>query len=100
MSYKFQTKIAKLSSIHSGIFFILVITTVILSKKISFSDTSFITITCFFLISTLGVLHGSLDNFKGEKLLRIYKIKHKFLFYFSYIFLACSVIIIWKFLPS
>jgi len=100
MSYKIQTKIAKLSSIHSVFFFILVITTIILSKNFSFSDTSFKTIVCFFLISTLGVSHGSLDNFKGEKLLKIYKIKHKFLFYFSYIFLACTVIIIWKFLPS
>jgi len=99
MSYKIQTKIAKLSSMHSGIFFLLVITAIILSKKFSFSDTSFITIVCFFLISTLGVSHGSLDNLKGEKLLKIYKIKHKFLFYFFYIFLSCSVIIIWKLLP-
>ena len=100
MSYKIQTKIAKLSIKHSGIFFLLVIIAIILSKVFSFSETSFITIFCFFLISTLGVSHGSLDNFKGEKLLKIYKIKHKFLFYFSYIFLACSIIIIWKFLPS
>jgi len=100
MSYKIQKKIAKLSSKHSGIFFLLVIIAVILTKVFSFSETSFITIFCFFLISTLGVSHGSLDNFKGEKLLKVYKIKHKFLFYFSYIFLACSIIIIWKFLPS
>ena len=100
MSYKIQTKIAKLSSKHSGIFFLLVVIAIILSKVFSFSETSFITIFCFFLISTLGVSHGSFDNFKGEKLLKIYKIKHKFLFYFSYIFLACSIIIIWKFLPS
>jgi Brp/Blh family beta-carotene 15,15'-monooxygenase len=100
MSYKIQTKIAKLSSKHSGIFFLLVIIAIILSKIFSFSETSFITILCFFLILTLGISHGSLDNFKGEKLLKIYKIKHKFLFYFSYIFLACSIIIIWKFLPS
>ena len=100
MSYKIQKKIAKLSSKHSRIFFLLAIIAVILSKVFSFSETSFITIFCFFLISTLGVSHGSLDNFKGEKLLKIYKIKHKFLFYFSYIFLACSIIIIWKFLPS
>ena len=100
MSYKIQKKIAKLSIKHSGIFFLLVIIAIILSKVFSFSETSFITIFCFFLISTLGVSHGSFDNFKGEKLLKIYKIKHKFLFYFSYIFLACSIIIIWKFLPS
>ena len=100
MSYKIQTKIAKLSSKHSRIFILLVIIAIILSKVFYFSETSFIRIFCFFLISTLGVSHGSLDNFKGEKLLKIYKIKHKFLFYFSYIFLACSIIIIWKFLPS
>ena len=100
MSYKIQKKIAKLSSKHSVIFFLLVIIVIILSKVFSFSETSFITIFSFFLISTLGVSHGSLDNFKGEKLLKIYKIKHKFLFYFSYIFLAFSIIVIWKFLPS
>jgi len=100
MIYKIQTQVAKLSSKHSGIFFLLVITTIILSKIFSISNNSFLTIVCFFLISTLGVSHGSLDNFKGQKLLKKYKIKSKFLFYFSYIFLTCAVIIFWKFFPS
>ena len=100
MIYKIQTKVAKLSSKHSEIFFLLVITSIILANIFSISNTAFLTIICFFLISTLGVSHGSLDDFKGQKLLKKYKIKNKFLFYFSYIFLTCAVIMCWKFFPS
>ena len=33
-----------------------------------------------FIILTIGISHGSLDNIKGEKLLKIYKIKNNFFF--------------------
>ena len=100
MSYKIQKKIAKLSSKHSRIFFLLAIIAVILSKVFSFSETSFITIFCFFLISTLGVSHGSLDNFKGKKLLKTYKIKNQFIFFLLYILISFVVILAWLLSPS
>jgi Brp/Blh family beta-carotene 15,15'-monooxygenase len=49
---------------------------------------------------TIGISHGSLDNLKGEKLLKIYKIKNQSIFYFSYIFICLVVILIWLLLPS
>ena len=99
MNYKIRNTVAKLSSKHSGVFFLFVICLIILSKIFFISDSSLITIICFFLVATIGVSHGALDNFKGEKLLEKYKIKHKFLFYLSYIFLAFIIIVIWNYLP-
>jgi len=93
-------KICSLSSKHSGLFLISTIFLILLSKLFSITDTSLLTISCFFLIAIIGISHGSLDNIKGNKLLKIYKIKNKFVFYFVYILLACVVIIVWNFLPS
>ena len=99
MNYKIKNTVARLGSKHSGFFFLFVIFLIILSKIFLVSDNSLITIICFFLIATIGVSHGSLDNLKGEKILKKYKIKHKFLFYLSYIFLAFVTVVIWNYLP-
>ena len=99
MNYKIKNAVAKLSSKHSGFFILFVICLIILSKTFFVSDNSIIVIVCFFLIATIGVSHGSLDNLKGEKLLKKYKIKHKFLFYLFYIFLAFITVVIWNYLP-
>ena len=58
-----------------------------------------ITLVCFFLIATIGVSHGSLDNFKGAKLLKILNIKNKLIFYFIYIFVALAVVSTWLIFP-
>ena len=58
-----------------------------------------VVIICFFLIATIGVSHGSLDHEKGSKLLKIYKIKNKFFFYFGYIFISLAVLGLWLILP-
>ena len=58
------------------------------------------TITCLFLILTIGMSHGSLDHLKGYKVLKYYKINNIFLFYISYIFLACVIITVWIFKPT
>ena len=62
-------------------------------------QTKGIALICFFLIATIGVSHGSLDNFKGAKLLKILNIKNKLLFYFSYIFISLVVITSWLIFP-
>ena len=36
----------------------------------------FVSVACFFLIVTIGVSHGALDNLKGKKLLKKYRIKN------------------------
>ena len=55
---------------------------------------------CFFLIATIGVSHGSLDNYKGKKLLKFYSLKNSIIFYLSYIFVAFFVIVLWKIFPA
>ena len=63
------------------------------------TQISNLTIICFFLIATVGVSHGSLDHVKGTKLLRIFKIKNKLLFYLIYIFISLIVVYLWLLLP-
>ena len=41
---------------------------------------NFTDLFCLFLIMSIGISHGSLDNLKGQKLLKIYKIKNQFIF--------------------
>ena len=55
---------------------------------------------CLLLILSIGVSHGSLDNLKGEKLLRIFGINNLIIFYLSYILIATVVIIFWIIMPS
>ena len=55
---------------------------------------------CFFLIATIGVSHGSLDNYKGKKLLKFYSLKNSIIFYSSYILVALLIILLWKVLPT
>ena len=57
------------------------------------------TMICFFLIVTIGVSHGSLDHIKGEKLLKIFKIKNKLNFYLGYISISFVIIGLWLILP-
>ena len=66
---------------------------------ISLADTS-VNIFCLFLILTIGMSHGSLDNWKGNKLLKIYKIKGSYIFYLIYILVALFVVALWLLLPS
>ncbi len=56
--------------------------------------------TCFFLIATIGVSHGALDNLKGKKLLKKYKIKNITFFYLIYLIISMFVIIFWIFVPT
>ena len=55
---------------------------------------------CLFLILTVGISHGSLDNLKGNKILKFYKIKNKVIFYLTYITLALLFTILWFLAPS
>ena len=38
-------------------------------------DLEYISIICFFLISTIGVSHGALDHEKGKKIIKLFKLK-------------------------
>jgi len=84
---------------HSVILFF--ITLILLaSNYLNFNyQISFLTIICFFLISTIGVTHGALDNLKGYKLLKIYGIKKNYVFYLAYITLSFFTIFFWILFP-
>ena len=55
---------------------------------------------CLLLILSIGISHGSLDNLKGEKLLKIFGINNFFIFYLLYILISILVIISWIIIPS
>ena len=57
-------------------------------------------IICLFTISIIGVSHGSLDNIKGIKLLKLFGYKSSVLFYFIYLIISLSIIIFWLMLPN
>ena len=55
---------------------------------------------CLFLILTIGISHGALDNFKGKKILGILGSKNMFKFYFSYLATSLIVIVTWLLFPT
>ena len=91
-----MTDYNQINKYHTIFLFLLSLFFLIL--KIDFQVKN-ITFVCFFLIATIGVSHGSLDNFKGAKLLKILNIKNKLIFYFIYIFVALAVIGTWLIFP-
>ena len=88
--------IKKVNFYHSLIFFI---TCIILSTSVFLRDNHLL-IVCLFLILTLGITHGSLDNIKGKKLLKIFDIKSMSIFYIGYSSFSLSIIIIWILFPK
>ena len=93
-----NNEIKKINLTHSFIFFLFSnIFSVIIFKL---SNLNISPLICLLLILTIGVSHGSLDHVKGKKLFNILNIKKISIFYFSYILIAISVIIIWTIMPS
>ena len=88
--------IKKISSYHSLIFFI---ASIVLSGFAFFRDNNLI-ILCLFLILTLGIAHGSLDNIKGKKLLKIFGIKSVSVFYVVYSLISLFIILTWIMFPK
>ena len=86
----------KIDFFHSLIFFNICI---FLTSINFIKDKNFL-ITCLLLIMSIGISHGSLDNWKGEKLLKILKIKELEKFYFFYISLSIFIIFLWILLPN
>ena len=80
-----------------NIFILFTVSEVLESKVI---EIPFKNIICFFLISIIGVSHGALDHIKGYKLMEVYKINNKYLFYPVYIFCCLLVIFFWIIFPS
>ena len=87
----------KINFNHSFIFFLLCnIFSLIAFKINTFTISPFI---CLLLILSIGISHGSLDNFKGRKLFQILEIDNFSVFYFAYILIALIVIFLWILIP-
>ena len=59
-------------------------------------DESVVLFVCLFFILSIGISHGALDNYKADKLLTIYKINNKAIFFGVYTFISVLVIFIWS----
>jgi len=91
-----MTNFIQINKYHTIILFFLSIIFFTLNINIQADN---ITAICFFLIVTVGVSHGSLDHIKGNKLLELFNIKNKLLFYFGYIVISLTIIVLWLILP-
>ena len=92
-----NNKSKKINFNHSFIFFLVCnIFSLIAFNFSTFSISPFI---CLLLILSIGISHGSLDNFKGRKLFQIFEIDNFSIFYFAYILIALIVIFSWILIP-
>ena len=82
---------------HSNYFFLLTIFLCLLQFLIKLdTDQAWVYLICFFLIITIGVSHGGLDNLKGKKLFSKLKLKNNFLlFYLAYSLIAILILVLW-----
>ena len=88
--------IKKINFYHSLIFFNICI----FSSAFAFVRNNNFIILCLFLILTLGISHGSLDNIKGKKLLKILDIKSMSIFYIGYSLISLFIILVWILFPK
>ena len=79
------------------LFTVVLSATTLLTKNIfSFTNETITLFICLFLILSIGISHGALDNYKANKLLKIYSIKNKAIFFIIYIFISVLVIFVWN----
>ncbi len=57
-------------------------------------------ILCLFMILLIGISHGSLDNVKGKKLLKLFGFKFQYLFYLVYLIVSLLIILLWLIFPN
>ena len=93
-----NNQIKKINFNHSFIFFLFCNIFSIITFKITYFIIS--PLICLFLILSIGVSHGALDNLKGRKLFQIFGISNFFIFYFSYILISLIVIVLWIIVPT
>ena len=87
----------KINFNHSFIFFL--VCNIFSLIAFNFNTLSISPFICLLLILSIGISHGSLDNFKGRKLFQILEIDNFSIFYFAYILIALIVIFLWILIP-
>jgi len=93
-----ENKIKKINLKLSFIFFIFCNIFSLLTFTINNFTIS--PLICLLLILSIGISHGSLDNIKGEKLLKILKINNNSFFYLLYSLITVAVIVLWMIFPT
>ena len=93
-----NNQIKKINFNHSFVFFLLCNIFSIIAFKVNYFTIS--PLICLFLILSIGISHGSLDNLKGKKLFEVFGINNIFIFYFSYILISLIIIILWIIIPA
>ena len=92
-----NNRIKKINFNHSFVFFLLCNIFTLIAFKFNILTVS--PIICLFLILSIGISHGSLDNLKGKKLFQILGFNNFLFFYLSYILIALLIIILWIIVP-
>ena len=96
--------IKKIYGKHTFYFSVLVIglsiITLIAGNSVEFSNELIIPLVCLFFILSVGISHGAMDNYKANKLLLIYKINNKSIFFIVYILISAFVILLWNLYSS
>ncbi|MDB4157563.1 Brp/Blh family beta-carotene 15,15'-dioxygenase, partial [Candidatus Pelagibacter sp.] len=90
--------INKINLYHSVIFFIFSCFIALVVNQ--FENIIISPVICLFLIISIGISHGALDDQKGKKLSQLYNIKKSYFFYLTYSFIGISIIIFWLFFPT
>jgi beta-carotene 15,15'-dioxygenase len=90
--------INKINFYHSIIFFLF--SCFIASIINQFENLIISPVICLFLILSIGISHGALDNQKGKKLSHLYNIKKSYFFYLIYFLIGINIIIFWLFFPT
>jgi len=90
--------INKINFYHSIIFFLF--SCLIALAVNQFENLIISPVVCLFLILTIGISHGALDDQKGKKLSQLYNVKKSYFFYLIYSLIGIGIIIFWLLFPT
>ena len=90
--------INKINFYHSIIFFLFSCFIALAVNRFEYLIIS--PVLCLFLILSIGISHGALDNQKGKKLFLLYNIKKSYFFYLTYSVIGICIIAFWLFFPT
>ena len=96
--------IKKIYGKHTFYFSVLTICLSIISllieENFKLSNELITPLFCLFFILSIGISHGAMDNYKANKLLKIYKVNNKLIFFIIYISISFFVILLWSIYAS
>ena len=76
------------------------IISLLIAENFKLSNELITPLFCLFFILSIGISHGAMDNYKANKLLKIYKLNNKLIFFVIYILISFSVILLWSIYSS